>query len=113
MSTLLYLFHLKAVDQELFFRELCIKKQGGLSEGSIAKGHGVQMAMQHQELIKIYFPNTATTLSQSLTDDFKFQADLTRFAQQGFRGIWSSKGAVAKVPIRFQRCLPSLTGLAA
>ena len=110
LCTSLYLFHLKAVDKEIFFSEFEIKKKAGLSAEAVAKGHGVQLGKSAQELMSIYFPVHAYNLSRFLRDDFTFRDDLQGYVNTGFRGLGQSTGSVGVVPERFHDSLPAIRG---
>ena len=110
LCTDLYLFHLKAVDRDIFFSEFEVKKKAGLSAEAVAKGHGVQLGMSVQELMSIYFPVHAYNLSGFLRDGFTFRDDLQAYVGTGFRGLGQSTGSVGVIPERFRECLPAIRG---
>ena len=103
----LYLFHLKSIDKTMFLNELDVKRQAGMSDAAVEKGHGVQLRMSDAELSGMYFPIDAGNIGMHLTGDFKFTDDLKTYMLSGFRGMQSSRGAVAQVPERFRRSLPA------
>ena len=107
LRTDLYLFHLKAFDRGIFLTELRIKRQAGLSQDAINKGHGVQLHMADDELMKLYFPFFVNVSTPIVSDSFDFSSDLQRYVQIGFQEIHSSRGTIAKIPERFRDTLPS------